>query len=184
MNLRKQINIKIAVNNRQAQNLIARPTFQSFNVINDDIVAIRMKKSAIYWDKPTYVGMCILDLSKLHMYKFHYGTIKKVYGADASLLFTDTDSLCYHIRTKDLYADMKIHFHHLMDTSNFPKEHPLYTRVREKVVGTFKDECASVQPVQFIGLRSKMYSLLLPPSLNSVGEPVDVGGNVKMRPRV
>lgn len=179
MNLRKQINIQLATCGRQAQNLVARPTFQSFNIINDDVVAIRLNKATIYWDKPTYIGMCILDLSKLHVYKFHYETIREMYGSAATLLFTDTDSLCYHVRTKDLYADMR-QFLHLMDTSNFPREHPLYTKDREKVVGTFKDECGAVQPVQFIGLRAKMYSLLLPPSLNSTDKPVDDGGNVKM----
>ena len=71
------------------------------------IAAIKMKKKTIVLNKPIYAGMCILDLSKLHMYRFHYDFIKPKYGDRAKLLFTDTDSLCYHVRTDDFYKDMK-----------------------------------------------------------------------------
>jgi hypothetical protein len=69
-----------------------------------------------------------------------------------------------HIFTEDLNADMKQDFH-LFDTSNFPKDHPLYSNVNCKVVGTMKSETAEHQAVSFCGLRSKMYSLHVP-SLN------------------
>ena len=65
-----------------------------------------MQKTTLKLDKPVYVGFSILDLSKYLMYDFHYNTIKKKYGNNATLLFTDTDSLCYEIKTKDLYSDM------------------------------------------------------------------------------
>ena len=63
-----------------------------------------MKKERLKLDKPSHVGMCILDLSYVLMYDFHYNFIKKKYGDLAKLLFTDTDSLCYHIRTDDVYG--------------------------------------------------------------------------------
>ena len=63
-----------------------------------------MKKERLLLDKPSYVGMCILDLSKTLMYDFHYNYIRKKYP-DCQLLFTDTDSLVYHIKTEDIYLD-------------------------------------------------------------------------------
>jgi len=105
--------------------------------------------------------MCILDLSKLHMYDFQYNDILYVYGERAKLLFTDTDSLTYHIRTDDLYKDM---FEHLdvYDTSDYPADHFLHNKTNAKVIGKFKDESNGIPPLEFVGLRSKMYSLLLP----------------------
>jgi len=63
-------------------------------------------KSEITLDKPIYAGFCLLEISKVLMYEFHYDVMKMKYGANAQLLFTDTDSLCYHVITDDLYADM------------------------------------------------------------------------------
>ena len=74
-------------------------------------------------NKPIYAGMCILDLSKLHMYDFHYNVIKRQYGNKAKLLFTDTDSLAYDIETPNVYADMQRNSH-FYDTSDYPSDHP------------------------------------------------------------
>ena len=62
-----------------------------------------MKKRLLYFNKPVYLGMSILDLSKSFMYDFHYNYIKTKYGDNAKLLFTDNDSLAFEIKTKDLY---------------------------------------------------------------------------------
>ena len=93
------------------------------------------------------------------MYDFHYSYIKHKYGSQAKLLFTDTDSLCYEIQTNDIYQDMSRDAQHF-DTSDYHKDHPLYSTTNKKVLGKMKDECAGVPPTEFIGLRAKMYSLL------------------------
>jgi hypothetical protein len=82
------------------------------------------------------------------------------YGDKAKLLFTDTDSLCYHIQTDDLYSDMAQNLDSY-DISNYDETHPLFSSKNAKIVGKFKDECGGDAPVQFVGLRAKMYSLLL-----------------------
>jgi hypothetical protein len=170
-NLRMQITIKLTTSGDKARNLVAKPNFQSFTLINDDLVAIKMKPVSLFWDKPTYTGACILDLSKLHLYKFHYDVMKSKYGNKAQLLFTDTDSVCYHIVTNDLYSDMKQFASH-MDTSNFPKSNPCYSLINDRKLGFFKDECAGIQPLEFVGLRSKMYSLLLPDSIKAAAKGI------------
>src|SRR6218665_2237482 len=108
-NNRRHLDVRIVTNEKRAKKLVARQTFQSFNIINEDVTVIKLTKTNVVLDKPIYVGMCILDLSKLHMYDFHYNHILSVYGKRAKLLFTDTDSLTYHIRTDDLYKDMLEH---------------------------------------------------------------------------
>jgi hypothetical protein len=103
--------------------------------------------------------MCILDLSKLWMYQFHYDVIKQQYGNNAKLLFTDTDSLCYHIRTEDFYKEMRTDEY---DLSDYPEGSDFYSTKNKKVLGKFKDECNGAAPVEFVGLRPKMYSLKIP----------------------
>ena len=73
---------------------------------------------------------------------------------------TDTDSLVYKIKTEDFYKDMKQNMP-LFDTSEYPKNHPCYSNENEAKLGLFKDETAGTPIREFIGLRSKMYSVLL-----------------------
>lgn len=82
------------------------------------------------------------------MYDFHYNHMMKKYDPEkAKLLFTDTDSLTYHIITEDLYQDMK-QDQHLYDTSNYPKDHALYSTVNKKVIGKFKDETGGLPIIE------------------------------------
>ena len=109
-------------------------------MINDDVTTVQCNKTSIMWRKPTYVGFTILELSKLHMYKFHYEDIVHTYTdpgdnrCRAKLLFTDTDSLCYHIETADVYEDMRKHAD-LFDTSDYPPTHKSYSKENRKLWG-------------------------------------------------
>jgi len=160
MNIRKHTDVKIVTNERQANRLVSKPNYSRFSRINEDLVAVKMNKTKIYWNKPTYLGFSILEISKTLMYDYHYDVVKTQYGNRAKLLMTDTDSLLYVIETPDLYADMA-RDRQIYDTSDYPKDHPLYSAENCKVVGKFKDECAGRPAVEFVGLRSKMYSVLL-----------------------
>ena len=91
------------------------------------------------------------------MYDFHYNFIRKKYKDNAVLLFTDTDSLCYLIRTRDIYQDISEN-RHLFDLSNYPQDHPLYNTTNKKKPGFFKDETGGCAIKEFVGLKSKMYS--------------------------
>ena len=119
-----------------------------------------MKNTKPYFTKPVYLGMSILDLSKSLMYDFHYNYIKTKYGDKAKLLFCDTDSLAYEIKTKEFYKDVNPDIEKRFDTSDYPSNHPsgIKTGLNSKVLGMFKDEAGGKQIVKFVGLRAKLYS--------------------------
>ena len=87
--------------------LASKPTDVNSKIFTEDLVAVHKIKETLKLDRPAYVGMCILDLSKTLMYDFHYNYIKKRYNNKAKLLFTDTDSLCYEIETQDISEELR-----------------------------------------------------------------------------
>jgi hypothetical protein len=74
------------------------------------------------FNKPIYVGMGILDISKTCVYDFYYNVIKKKYNDEVSLLYTDTDSLIMEIKTDDFYDDVKNNLINEFDTSDYSKD--------------------------------------------------------------
>ncbi|XP_035211028.1 uncharacterized protein LOC118185298 [Stegodyphus dumicola] len=159
-NVRKHVDVQLVNTEKKAKKLVAAPTFHNFRIFDNDLVGVQRLKNCVSLNRPIYVGFVILELSKYHMYNFHYNHIKKQYGERAKLLFTDTDSLTYEILTEDVYRDMSFHTH-LYDMSDYPKTHALYNINNKKKIGCFKDEMNSEPILEFIGLRAKMYSLLL-----------------------
>ena len=107
-------------------------------------------------NKAIYVGFTVLDLSKWKMYGFHYNFIKKNF--DAELLFTDTDSLTYEIKSEDVYEEF-FKWKDLFDFSNYSKDSKFFNEANEKVIGKMKDEFGGVIVDEFFGLKSKMYSI-------------------------
>ena len=158
-NLRKRSNIQLVTNPERMERLAARPTYISHKIFHENLVAVHSKQTKLVLNKPSYVGMSILELSKTLMYDFHYNYIKKKYP-EAQLLFTDTDSLCYHIKTEDIYSDFFAD-RELFDNSDYPSDSKFYFSENKKVIGKFKDETAGVPIREFIGLKSKMYSISL-----------------------
>ena len=159
-NIRKRQNIELVDNRKKATKLTSRPNFDRATIFDRNLIAVHMKKTEIYFNKPVYVGQAILDLSKTLMFDFHYNYIKKKYGNKAELLFTDTDSLMYHIHTDDFYKDISHDIKNKFDTSDYPPNHEsgIPTGVNKKVIGMFKDEVAGKQITCFVGLRPKLYS--------------------------
>ena len=160
-NLRKRVDVKLVRSHEEdkMRRLIADPSFARATVFDDNLAAIHMHKTKLLLNRPVYVGMSILDLSKHHMYDFYYNVLKKKYGDRCRLFYTDTDSLVIEIQTEDVYADMAATAD-LYDTSDYPKDHPLYSATNKKVLGKMKDECAGVPIAENVGLRPKMYSIL------------------------
>ena len=79
----------------------------SRKIFGNNLVAIRKSKLALKHNKPAYIEMCIIELSKVLMYEFHYDYSKNKYDNRSKLLFADTDSLMYGIKTEDVYEDFR-----------------------------------------------------------------------------
>ena len=120
-------------------------------------MAVHKVKETLTLNRPAYVGMCILDISKTLMYDFHHNYIKKKYSNKAKLLFTDTDSLTYEIETEDVYKAFW-NDKDLFDNSDYLENSPYYCNANKKVVGKFNNEACGVPITEFVGLKSKMYS--------------------------
>ena len=158
-NIRKRQNVVLIDNRREAAKLSTIPNFDRATIFDRNLIAVHMKKTEVYFNKPIYVGQAILDLSKTLMFDFHYDYIRKKYDDAAELLFTDTDSLMYLIQTDDFYQDISRDIKRKFDASDYPEKHPsnIKTGVNKKVIGKFKDEVAGRQITHFVGLRPKLY---------------------------
>ena len=102
-NIRKRVDVRLVTDQKKLSKLVSKPTYVNSKIFNEDRVAVHKIKETliITLDRPAYVGMGILDLSKTLMYDFHYNYVKSRYNNKAKLFFTDTDSLCYEIETQD-----------------------------------------------------------------------------------
>ena len=158
-NVRKRVNVKLLRTDEEEKILkyVAKPTFAQQVIFNRDLVGIQNHKEKVLLNKPIYVGMSVLDLSKHLMYDIYYNTLKARCGENVRLLYTDTDSLIVKVDTEDIYADMSLNAD-LYDTSNYSPGHPLFSNTNKKIIGKFKDELGGKVMTEFIGIRPKMYS--------------------------
>ena len=157
-NFRKRISNKIVNNEKDFLNDVSKPTFITRKVFDKYYVAFHEIKQVLTLKKPIYVGFTVLGLSKWLMYDFHYNFIKKHF--DAKLLFTDTDSLTYEIKSEDVYEEFFKH-KHLFDFNNFSKDSKFYDNQNEMVAGKIKDEYKGISITKFVGSKSKMNCILL-----------------------
>ena len=159
-NLRNTVEIRLISSDKVAQKLAAKSNFDRCTIFDENLIAVHMKKTKLYFGKPVYLGMSILYLSKSFMYDCHYNYIKTKYGDNAKLLFNDTDSLAYDIRTTYFYKNINPDIEKRFDTSDYPSSHPyrIKTGLNTKVLGIFKDEASWKHIVEFVGLRVKLYS--------------------------
>jgi hypothetical protein len=155
-NVRNSVDIRLVNDEKKWNKLAKQHNFKSATIFSESLVAVHMRRTSVKLNKPIYLGMSILDISKTLMYNFHYNYIKPKYGDDAKLLFTDTDSLCYETNTEDFFKDISGDVHERFDTSNLGKSHPsgIPTGVNKKVIGMMKLETGAKQIEEFLGLRS------------------------------
>ena len=117
------------------------------DIITDaSILRKRVAKPSFCHGIPIYVGFTLLELSKLHMYEFHYQhmKVKYPYAGQLRLLFTDTGSLAYAVKTNSIYEDMATDASQRYDFSEYPYDHPLYDASNRKALGYFKNELNSI----------------------------------------
>ena len=157
-NVLNRSNIKLINNDpEKLLKLIREPNFQHAYEISDKLFLVESTPIKTVFNKPIYIGACILETSKLHMYQFWYDHLKNKYNNKVELIYTDTDSLIIQVETDDIYKDM-FEDKNLYDFSEYPKNHPNYDIINKKALGLFKDELKSKIITEFIGLKPKMYS--------------------------
>ena len=156
---RKHINVKVAVNRSQCMKLLKKPTFDQFRIIHEDLSIMKMKKTVVLLDKPIAIGCSVLDLSKNYMYKLHYEFFKKHYGEKLNLLYIDTDSFIYLVETQDMNNDLRNIFGNLVDFSNFDINSEYFSEKNKKKIGFLKSESGEKIIEEFVGLKSKLYSI-------------------------
>ena len=122
-----------------------------------------MKKTKVKMNKPVYLGMSILDISKTLMYEFWYDYIKRKHGDRAKLCYMDSDSFVIYIKTQDFYEDIANDVERWFDTSNFDynDKRRLPIGKDKKVIGIFKDEFGVKIMYEFCALRAKTYAYLI-----------------------
>ena len=153
-NLRKRINIRLVNNEKDFLKYTSRPTYVTHKLFDKNYAAIHEIKPVLVLNKPIYVGFTVIDLSKWKMYDFHYNFIKK--KKNAELLFADTDSLVYEIKSENVYEEF-FKWKDLFDCSNYSKDSKFFDDTNKKVIGKMKDEYGGNIIDEFIGLKSRMY---------------------------
>ena len=158
-NIRKHRDIKLVNNKEDYLKQVMKPNFKGGVLMGENLMSCEMGKVKVKKNKPVYLGQVILDLSKTIMYEFHYDYMKRKYNeSDLKLLYMDTDSLIYDIKTEDFYKDIAEDVETRFDTSGYEPNRPLPIEKNKKVIGLMKDELGGKIMKEFISLRPKMYS--------------------------
>lgn len=158
-NLRKHRSVELTHTEERLMKLSSKSTYKLHRIFSDDHVGVELNRASVKLNKPIYIGMTVLDLSKHTMYDFYYNHLKSLYGEKVQLQMTDTDSFLFYCETNDLFKDM-FEYSHLFDTSDFPKDHFLCSKSNKKVMGKMKSETNEKSISEYCGLRSKMYAFV------------------------
>ena len=113
-----------------------------------------MKKTKVKMNKPIYLRLSILEISKILMYGFWYDYIKPKYNNNVKLYYTDTDSFIINIKTNDFYEDIA------SDVEYYEVKRPLLMGKNKKVICLMKDKLGGKIITEFVTLRPKTYSFL------------------------
>ena len=159
-NVRKHRDIKLVTMDKKRSNLVSEPNYHTINLISEDLSIIEMKKTKVKMNKPIYLGLSILEISKVLMYEFWYDCMKPKCNDNVKLCYMDTDSFVMNIKTNDFNKDISHDVECKFDTSNYEVKGPLPLGKNKKVIGLMKDELGGEIITEFIALRPKTYSYL------------------------
>ena len=159
-NVGKHRDIKLVITDKRRNQLVSEPNYHTTKWFSENLLAIEMKKTKVKMNKPVYLGLSILEISKTLMHQFWYDYMKPKYGDNVKLCYMDTDSFIMHIKTEDFYKDIANDVKKRFDASNYEVSRPLPTGKNEKVIGLMKDEIGGKIMTEFVALRPKTYSYL------------------------
>ena len=157
-NVLGRLDLKIFKSETKAIKHMTYDNFKDADYLND-LFFIQAKPEEVKYDKPSYIGNAILDISKVLMIDFHYNYMVPKYGDDAELLYTDTDSFVYFIKTDDLYQDMydNKEFFDLSDV----KIKKFHDKTNKKTLGKMKCETGMIPIIEFCANGPKSYSIII-----------------------
>ena len=120
-NVRNHRDIKPVTTDQKRNQLVSEPNYQTTKHFSENLLAIEMEKTRVKTNKPVYLDMSILYISKTLMYKFCYDHIKPNYGDRAKLCYMNTDSFIIHVITEDFFKDIANDIEGRFGTSNYDK---------------------------------------------------------------
>ena len=159
-NIKKHRDIRLVTTNKKRSKLVSEPNYHTINYISEDLSIIEMNKTKVKMNKQIYLGLSILDISKILMYEFWYDYMKPKYNDNVKLCYMDTDSFVMNIKTNDFYKDIANDVEKRFDTSNYEVNRPLPMGKNKKVIGLMNDELGGKIIMEFVKLRPKTYSYL------------------------
>ena len=124
-NVRKHRDIKLVTTDKRRNQLVSEPNYHTTKWFTENLLAIEMKKTKVKINKPVYLGLSILQISKTLMYEFWCDYMKPKYGDNVKLCYMDTDSFIMDIKTEDFYKDIAYNVEKRFDTSNYVVDRPL-----------------------------------------------------------
>ena len=162
-NVRKHRDIKLVITDKRRNHLASEPNYHTPKYFSESLTTIEMKKTKVKMNKPIYLGMSILDVTKTLMYKFWYDYIKPKYQDIAKLCYMDTDSFITYIKAEDFYKGIADDVKKWFDSSNYIKDDKRLLPIgkNKKKIGFFKDELGGKIMKEFVALRGNRYAYLV-----------------------
>ena len=160
-NVRKHRDIKLNTTERRRNYLVPKPNYHTTKNFTENLLQMEMKKPEILINKPVYLGLSLLYLSKILMNEFWFDYVEPKYNEKAKLCYMDTDIYIVYIKTVDFYEGVEEDAEIKFDTSKYELDRPLPKGKNKKVIGLMKNELREKNVTKFVGLRAKTYTYLI-----------------------
>ena len=160
-NLMKHRDIKLVTTDKRRNQLVSEPNYHTTKWFSENLLAIEMKKLKVKMNKPIYVGLSIVEISKTLMSEFWYDYIKPKYQDNVRLCYIDAGSFIIYIKTEDVYEDIADDVEKRFDTSNYEVNRPLSAGKNKKVILLMKDELMGKIMTEFAAFRPRSYFYLM-----------------------
>lgn len=151
--------LRLCTSKEQFSKAFQKPNLLQFRILSEDVALCESAYTSFRLKQPLYLGFVILELSKLHMYRMFYHKVRPALP-DASVVYTDTDSLYLHLKGPDIDSKLASISSDL-DTSSYPSDHRLFSTQNQMRLGAFKNEIPNDTILGFVALKPKLYSLKL-----------------------
>ena len=161
--VRKHRDIKLVTTEKRRIKLVSEPNYHTTKQFLENLIAIEMKKAKVKMNKPVYLGMSILDISKTLMYEFWYDYLRLRYSDKAKSCYMDTHCFVLNIFTEDFFEDINNNVGRWFDTCNYDKNDKslLQIGVNKKVIGMVKDILGGKIMKEFCALGAKTHTYLM-----------------------